>query len=136
MAPVFVRDEPLLRWIVGAFGWWAILFGIVTAFMGELSTSKPWMIAMSIPGTKWSWAILFVTAGILSLLGVHNPPLHRVTSVGLALMGFGCFAIAAVFLLAPLLYPDVITEGYFPWILAAGLMFTGAVAYWRKTPWP
>ena len=113
---------------------WAAGFTVDLIARADAVTSAQWRYLMSVPGGKWTWSALFLTA---SLTLTYSLATHHTTirALGYALLALGCGAIAGFYIVAPLIDPGLTTLGYWPWLLAAAAMMFLAVAHAKPRPW-
>jgi hypothetical protein len=101
---------------------WALLFTVSVAWIGEQVTSKQWQYLMSIPGHKWTWAVIFGIAGLIATIGLTTTA-YRFIATGLIIEGFACLSICVFYIFAPLIGDSLITLGWLPWLLCSGIAF-------------
>jgi hypothetical protein len=120
---------------LGVFaGVWAVLFSLNVMIMGDELTSKQWQYLMSFPGGKWFWGISFLCSAALILYGLHKRH-YTLIGAGCFAAGFLCAAISLFYWLAPVLGPNLITLGSWPWAFCAGILWGGAAVNWGKRAW-
>lgn len=134
-----MREKPLRESqparAIGHFaGVWALLFSVSVMLMGDKLTSKQWQYLMSFPGGKWFWGICFLTAGCLTLYGLSTES-YKMVGVGCFISGSLCTAIALFYALAPIVGPNLLTLGSWPWAFAAVILWGGTAVNWSGRSW-
>jgi hypothetical protein len=110
-----LRDSPMVRFLGFMLAIYTIPFAILTAWVGDHLASKPWILAMSIPGHQLTWAFLFGMGGIISIAALISRR-HNLIALGQLFTALGCGGLAFLFLVGPLYGPGLFTLGYWPWL--------------------
>jgi hypothetical protein len=131
MSPNRLRDSWFVTLLSWALAIWAILFSLDCVRIGDKLTSAQWVYLMSVPGGKWFWAASFGVSGLMFALGLRKE-WHRLAGLGSFLVGALCVGIAMFYLLEPIFDTTIITLGYWPWAVPAGLAFIFAASHWKR----
>lgn len=100
----------------------ALVFAVFMAWQGDKLTSKQWEYLMTVPGGKWSWAVVYGTLGAFCMWGLIRRNAGHVAS-GLFGIGLFCGFVAVCYILAPLQDSSLRTGGWWPWIVSAAAYF-------------
>lgn len=114
------RETSPVRWAGFFINCWAVAFALGCAVIGDKVTSTQWKYLMSIPGGKWTWAIVFAASGVLGLCGLVRKR-YGLTVIGAGGVGFSCLGIAVFYIMAPFFLDNLLTLGFMPWLGFGGV---------------
>lgn len=129
-----VRDSGPMRALGAGLTFWAAMFAVFALLTGNKVTTGQWLYLFSVPGGYYSWAAMFGTSALVSAWGLWTRR-YRVAAVGMFGTGTGCLAIAALYLMAPLFGDELITMGWTPWVLGAGVFYYLTAQNWTDRAW-
>ncbi|MBJ7382997.1 MAG: hypothetical protein JHC55_00730 [Mycolicibacterium sp.] len=118
-------------WIVAA---WGIGFTLDLVARADDVTSSQWRYLMSVPGGRWSWVGVFLVGALVLTHGLAAQN-YLLRTIGCGVLGFGCGAIAAFYVVAPFVDAGLTTLGYWPWLLGAAVLVFCAMVNAKPRAW-
>lgn len=132
-APV-VRESGLVAGICWVLDTWSFGFTLDLIARADDVTSAQWRYLMSVPGGNLAWAGVFLSGALALVYGLAVVN-YRLRAIGCGLIGFGCSAIAAFYVFAPLIDPGLTTLGYWPWLLGGLILILAALVNAKPLTW-
>lgn len=122
-----IRESRVMTGVGWVIVGWAIGFTLDLIARADDVTSAQWRYLMSVPGGHWAWVGVFIIGAMFVTYGLASLR-YVLRAIGFGILGFGCGAIAAFYIVAPFVDPGLTTLGYWPWLLGAvGLISIAAV---------
>lgn len=109
-----MTESSVVRSLSWGCVYWSLGTALLLGILGDVLTSKQWVYLLSIPGGKWTWALMFGTAGLLACVGLWT---HRrvLVTTGLFLSGTWCLCVVLFYLVAPFYDTTLFNLGFCPW---------------------
>lgn len=129
-----MRESGFIRMVTGAMCAITAVFTFALIFWSDQVTSPQWRYLFTFPGGEGTWAVLFGGATLCMVVGLIKR-WHRLTAVGNAILGVASALVAVFYAVAPVIDDNMVTFGWYPWLVALIPSTLGAAIYWRPSRW-